>query len=51
MLTVEGIKVLRRIRQDLFQAVLGNGNAGQFRDGLDRFQKRVLYSGLNQPTL
>ncbi len=37
--------------QDLFQTAFGYGNAGQLGNGLNRFQKRVLYGGLNQAAL
>ena len=50
-LLVEGVKVPSRIRQDLFQAAFGDGNAGQLGDGLNRFQKRVLHGGLDQAAL
>jgi hypothetical protein len=50
-LTVEGVKVVSRIRQDLFQAALGNGYAGQLSDGQNRFQERVLHGGFDQAPL
>ena len=50
-MTVERVKVLGRIGQDLLQAAFGNGNAGQLGDGLDRFQERVLHGGLDQAPL
>ena len=45
---VESIKVFSRIRQDLFEAAFGDGNAGQLANRLDRFQKRILYGCLDQ---
>ena len=51
VLLVESIKILSRIRQELFQAAFGDGNAGQLANGLNGFQKRVLYGCLDQAAL
>jgi len=48
---VEGVKVSCRIRKDLFQTAFGDGNTGQLGNGLNRFQKWVLYGGLDQAAL
>ena len=50
-LLVEGVKVSCRIRKDFFQAAFGDGDTGQLGNGLNRFQKRVLYGGLDQAAL
>jgi len=50
-LLVESVKVPSRIRQDLLQTAFGDGNAGRLGNGLHRFQKRVLYGGLDQAAL
>src|SRR6516225_362846 len=50
-LTVERVEVLTRIRQNLFQAALGDENAGRLGDALNRFQERVLHGGLDQAPL
>ena len=50
-LPVEGVKVLRRIREDLLQAAFGDGNAGQAGYGLDRILERILHGGFNQAAL
>ena len=50
-LLVESVKVPSRIRKDLFQTAFGDGNAGRLGNGLNRFQKRVLYGGLHQAPL
>ena len=36
---------------DFFQTAFGDANAGQLGNGLNRFQKRVLYGGLDQTAL
>ena len=41
----------RADRQNLFQASFGNGDAGEFGDGLHGRQERVLRGGLDQPAL
>ena len=46
-LTVERVKILSRIRQDLFQAALGDGDSGQLGNDLNRFQEGVLHGGLD----
>ncbi|MGD0774315.1 MAG: hypothetical protein ABSC05_15990 [Candidatus Solibacter sp.] len=48
---VKGVKVLRGIRQDLLQAALGDGHAGQVGHGLNRFQERVLHGSFDQAPL
>jgi len=50
-LWIESVQVQSRIRKDLFQTALGDGNAGQLGNGGNRFQKRVLYGGLDQAPL
>jgi len=39
------------MRQDLLQTAFGDGNTGQFGNGLDRIQKRVLHGGFDQAPL
>jgi hypothetical protein len=50
-LPVKSIEVLSRIRKDLLQAALGDGNASQVGNRLDRFQERILHGGLDQAPL
>ncbi len=50
-LPVEGVKILRRIRQDLLQAAFGDGNAGQVGYGLNRIEERILHGGFDQTPL
>jgi hypothetical protein len=50
-LLIEGVKILRRIPQNLFQAVLGDRNAGEVGDDLDPIRRRVLHGRLDPTPL
>jgi hypothetical protein len=48
---VEGVKVLGRLREQFFQAALGNQHAGDLGDGMDGFLEGALHSRLDQTLL
>jgi len=48
---IKGVKVQSRIPQNFLQAALGDRNAGEIGDGLDRFVKGVLHRRLDQTPL
>jgi hypothetical protein len=50
-LLIEGVKVLSRIAQNFLQTALGDRNAGEVGDGLDRFVEGVLHRRLDQTPL
>ena len=48
---IKGVKIQSRIPQNFLQAALGDRNAGEVGDGLDRFVEGVLHRRLDQTPL
>jgi hypothetical protein len=48
---IEDVKVSGRIQQQFFQAALGNRQAGEVGDAINRFLESALHRRLDQPSL